>query len=130
MKIFWGLLLIIILSTNSNAGEFRHWTDWSNEEKLEYAAFTLINYTDFAQTSLCVKQKVWTGCHEENPVFGQYPSDAKLAIGFTASQILYYYLMGKSDNPSYEKFRMVFLGTKIAVVWANDYNGIRVNKVW
>jgi len=118
------------MSVRSSAGEFRHWTDWSNEEKIEYTVFTLINYTDFVQTEHCVNQKAWSGCSEQNPLIGKYPSDARLVIGFTASQALYYYLMGKSDNPAHEKFRMVFLGTKIAVVWANDYNGLRINKVW
>lgn len=121
------LSLLCLFATNLEA---RDWSDWTDAEKAEYIAYTFINYTDFRQTELCVSQKLFP-CEEHNRLFGKYPSDATLAAGFIVSQTGYYLMIKYSDQyPILERARWTFLGTKLSIVWANDYNGIRVNKVW
>jgi hypothetical protein len=125
------LSLLCLFATNLGfADQARDWSDWTDAEKAEYIAFTFVNYTDFAQTELCISQKIMP-CEEQNPIFGKYPNDSTLALGFLSSQAVYYLMIRHSDQyPVLEKTRWFLFGTKMTIVWANDYNGIRVNKVW
>jgi hypothetical protein len=85
-------LLFLLMANLGNATEFRHWSDWTTAEKLEYTAFTLVNYTDFAQTERCIS--VYPKCKELNPFLGSKPNDATIAAAFLISQWGYYHLMG------------------------------------
>lgn len=118
------LCLLCLLGINLGyAGEFRHWSDWTIEEKIEYIAFTSLNYTDFAQTEICVSQ--YPKCREANPIFGPTPNDATIVSAFVLTQIAHYHLIGY-DN----QYRWLLFGIKLGVVISNDYNGIRVTQVW
>lgn len=125
------LSLLCLLMTNLGfAGEFRHWSDWTTEEKLEYSAYTLLNYTDFSQTELCVSQ--YPKCKEANPFLGSSkPNDATLVAAFILSQASYYYLIGMSGIDSDAKKSRPFLfALKIGIVISNDSQGIKISKVW
>lgn len=123
-------LLIIALCLYSQITESRDWHDWKDTEKAEYIGYTFLNYTDFRQTELCVSQKLFK-CEEHNPLLGKHPSDATIAAGFLINQVGYYMLIKYSDDyPILEQTRWILFGAKVSIVWANDYNGLRVNKVW
>lgn len=125
MRLIWLIFLFL-----PSMVEARDWSDWTDAEKAEYIAYTFINYTDFRQTELCVSQKLFP-CEEHNPLFGKYPSDATLAAGFIVGQTAHYLMIKYSDRyPFLETTRWIVFGAKLSIVWANDYNGIRVNKVW
>lgn len=123
-------LFFTIFSTIIQA-ESRHWNDWNTEEKTEYLLFTTANYIDFRQTELCVSQKIFPSCEEKNPFLGKFPNDATIAASFVLTQAAYYYLIANShESKNYERIRLVMLGAKITIVWANHYNGIHISKVW
>jgi hypothetical protein len=128
MKYVLSLLCLLNISTGY-ASDFRHWSKWTTAEKVEYAAFTALNYTDFAQTKICVNQ--FPKCKEINPLFGSSPNDATLAAAFLLSQLGYYYVIGISEHNSYaKKSRFAIIPVKLAIVISNDSQGIKISKVW
>jgi hypothetical protein len=127
MKLLWSLILLLG-GTSSVASEFRHWTDWTQREKIEFATFTALNYTDFAQTNVCLKQ--YPKCKEANPLYGTNPNPEWLVAGFLVNQIGYYWLIGISEYSDSSKYRPYLLATKIMIVVNNDRQGINISKVW
>ena len=123
-------LLCLLMTNLGYAGEFRHWSDWTTEEKLEYSAYTLLNYTDFAQTELCINQ--YPKCKEANPFIGSSkPNDSIIVGAFLLSQLSYYYIIGISDSSSMaKKSRPFLMAVKIGIVVSNDSQGIKISKVW
>lgn len=128
-KIILGLLCLLVTNLGY-AGEFRHWSEWTKEEKLEYSAYTLLNYTDFAQTEMCISQ--YPRCKEANPFLGSSrPNDATLVSAFILSQVSYYYIIGISDSDSMaKKSRPFLMAIKVGIVFSNDSQGIKISKVW
>lgn len=125
------LSLLCLFATNLGfANQARDWSDWTDAEKAEYIAFTFVNYTDFAQTELCVSQRLMP-CKEANPILGKYPNDSTLALAFLTTQASYYFAIRHSDQyPFLEKYRLFLFGAKVGIVLANEYSGIAVHKVW
>jgi hypothetical protein len=129
IKTIWTLLLALMTITSSNASEFRHWSDWTTAEKLEYTAFTLVNYTDFAQTERCIS--MYPKCKEINPILGSKPNDATIAAAFLISQWGYYHLMGTSHyDEAARKTKPFMFAWKLTIVLSNDNQGIKISKVW
>ena len=117
------ILLFLFLFPTNALSEFRHYNDWTTREKLEFASYALVNYTDYAQTEYCFREI--PTCKEINPILGKNPSDGLLVGAFLASQLSYYYLIGSSSE--HRKWIFAF---KIAIVVSNDINGVSISKVW
>ena len=61
------LLVLLLVSLNSNAGS---WSDWTTEDKSLMKTYVVLNVIDVAQTHYIIKN----GGVEHNPLLGNSPS--------------------------------------------------------
>lgn len=132
----WLAILFLFLPITAYC-EPRHFSDWSESEKIEFSVFTLMAIIDYKQTDWALEQIDATGnflYRESNPLYGSRPSDSELALGTLIGITGYYYLISISDSPKYHKIpmsvRKFALGIKFATVMHNNSVGITVKKVW
>lgn len=119
----------------TNAGEFRHFSEWTPEQKAEFIAFTGVSYVDYAQTTWAMKQKDVYGnykFYEVNPVLGKRPSNESVAALSVLVVGYYYYLIGiETENPNFSLVgRTSMFSIKVVAVLHNDSIGISVSKAW
>lgn len=124
-----------LFSNNVFAEEFRHFSEWTAEQKAEFAAFFAISYVDYKQTTWALQQKDSTGSryfHEVNPILGKYPSDQSVAILSLLGVGYYYYLVGNdSKRPEFSVMgRTAMFSTKMLVILHNDSIGVSISKTW
>jgi hypothetical protein len=124
------IILFFIISPVAEAGEFRHFSDWSQAEKIEFFSYTGLTAIDYHQTKWAMRQYDDQGdriYYEANPLFGKTPDNTT----FLAVQLLgiglYYYMIGKD----YSKVqRGLALGFRLGVVIHNDNVGAKITKVF
>lgn len=124
-----------MFSSMANAGEFRHFSEWSSEQKAEFLAFTGVSYIDYAQTTWAMKQRDANGnriYYELNPILGKHPSKESIALLSVVAVGCYYYLMGNdSMSPNYSIMgRTAMFSIKVAAVLHNDSVGVSVSTAW
>ena len=126
---------MIALSSMANAGEFRHFSDWTPEKKAEVLLYTGISYVDYSQTTWAMRQNDrQNGVHyrELNPILGSYPSNESIALLSLLSVGYYYYLVG--NDSKYPKLsiagRSAMFSVKIVAITYNNSIGISVSKAW
>lgn len=128
IKIF--LLLLLLSSPAINAGEFKHFNEWTTAEKVEYSAYLGLTVIDYHQTMWAIRQHNEHGeplFKEANPLFGPHPDKSIFLIAQLASSGIYYYMIGNSVDP---KYRASIFGIRLAVVIHNDSVGARISKVF
>lgn len=125
---------MLLVCGTAQAGEFRHFSDWTNKERAEFLVYAGLTYTDYRQTTWALKQKNSDGDFkfvELNPILGKRPSNGSVGALLTVSAICYYYLIGKDSNPhDTNKARVIFMSLRIAAVAHNDMIGISVSRAW
>ena len=119
----------------TSAGDFRHFSEWTPEQKAEFFAFAGVSYVDYAQTTWAMKQRDANGnrlYYELNPILGKHPSKESVALLSVVAAGYYYYLIGSdSINPNYSIMgRTAMFSIKVAAVLHNDSIGISVSKAW
>lgn len=132
---FLLLLVIMLFPSMASAGEFRHFSQWTNEQKAEFFAYSAISYVDYKQTTWALRQRDYAGnryFYEINPILGKYPSDRSVAILALVGVSYYYYLIGNDSR--YPKFslmgRTAMFSAKTVVILHNDSIGVSISKVW
>ena len=112
--------------------EFRHFNDWSKQEKLAFTSFVALQAMDIKQTVWGLKQKTPDGewmFREANPVYGNRPSTGKVVAIQAIATIGTYYLLGKTPKKTRRRFYMAMIPIKLAVVARNNHIGIKFSKV-
>lgn len=129
------ILFFLFLIPTSYASEFRHFNEWTNKEKAEFATYTSLSIIDYKQTEWALDQNRKQGIYqytELNPLLGSNPSDEKLMVA-TALQVAYYYWMigADSEDKKYLRFVRGFAsGIRVMAVIHNDRIGARITKVF
>lgn len=122
-----AVLCLCLAANNANA-EFRHFGDWTAEEKAWFTAYTASSYIDYRQTLWASNQRGVNGEYlfeEANPLLGKRPSKGKVAafklLGVAG---LYYGIgeMGFSDKGFAWAARAAVL-LQVGVVVHNDRIG-------
>jgi hypothetical protein len=135
-KIKWILLLFLLFPTVSYSNEFKHYSEWDSEKKVEFIVYTGLVYTDYKMTKWALDQKDSRGnyiYYEENPLLGKRPSDEKILVFQLLSVASYYYLTGlEYKDPKaqriLDKFRYFAMGARVSVILYNDSLGISFSK--
>ena len=124
------IFFMILFCNSAYAGEFRHFSEWTPEQKAEFLLFSGVSYIDYAQTTSAVKQRDLY--YEINPILGKYPSNESVAILTIVSIAYYYTLIGYSEKyPNISiAGRTAMVSTKVFAVWHNDSIGISVSRAW
>ena len=122
-KNFKKLLIILCLIANPAQAEFRHFNEWTKEEKALYTGYNLISYIDYSQTKSALSDPC--NCYTEaNPIFGKNPhSDTILAVNVLASAYVYYSVGSRLPN-NFNKTMAVVTGVRTAIVIHNDQIGV------
>ena len=122
-KNFKKLLIILCLTPSVSHAEFRHFNDWTKEEKALYTGYNLISYIDYSQTKSALSDLC--NCYiEANPIFGKNPdSDTILAANVLASAYVYYSVGSRLPN-NFNKTMAVVTGVRTAIVIHNDQIGV------
>ena len=129
------ILIFLFLIPTSYAGEFRHFNEWTNLEKAEFAAYTSLSIIDYNQTEWALDQNRKQDKYqytELNPLLGSNPSDEKL-MAATALQVAFYYWMigADSEDKKYLRYgRGLASGVRLIAVIHNDGIGARITKVF
>ena len=123
-------LFFLLFCGTAHAGEFRHFSEWTPEQKAEFLLFSGVSYIDYAQTTSAVKQRDLY--YEINPILGKYPSSESVAILTVVSIAYYYFLIGNSEKYTNLSVagRTAMFSTKVFAVWHNDSIGISVSRAW
>ena len=114
------------------ADEFRHFNDWSKQEKLAFTSFVALQAIDIKQTVWGLKQKRENGTwmfREANPVYGARPSTGKVVAIQAIATLGTYYVLGKAPKKARRKFFMVMIPIKLAVIVRNNHIGLTFSKV-
>lgn len=122
-KDFKKLLIILCLTPSVSHAEFRHFNDWTEEEKALYTGYNLISYIDYSQTKSALSDSC--NCYTEaNPIFGKNPhSDTVLAANVLASAYFYYGVGSRLPN-NFNKSMAIVTGVRTAIVIHNDQVGV------
>lgn len=125
----------MMFSSMANAGEFRHFSEWTPEQKAEFLLFTGVSYIDYSQTTWAMKQKDTDGnriYYELNPILGKHPSNESVALLSVIAVGYYYYLIGidSVDKNSSIMGRTAMFSIKVAAVLHNDSVGISFSTAW
>ena len=124
------VLLFLLFCGTAHAGEFRHFSEWTPEQKAEFLLFSGVSYIDYTQTIWAVKQK---GLYYEiNPILGKYPSNESVALLSVAGIAYYYFLIGNTEKSPFFSIsgRTAMFSVKVAAILHNDSIGISVSKAW
>ena len=114
------------------ADEFRHFDDWSKQEKLAFTSFVALQAIDIKQTVWGLKQKTPDGrwmFREANPVYGARPSTGKVLAIQAIATLSTYYLLGTTSKKTRRRFYMAMIPIKLAVIARNSHIGIKFSKV-
>ena len=124
-------VLCLCLAANANA-EFRHFGDWTTEEKAWFGTYTALSYIDYKQTMWMVKQKYPNGewmYYEANPMFPERVRSHQIGSAKLAGLALQYWLVGEygfKEKPV--KWGLMFNTiTQGAVVVHNHHIGINIS---
>ena len=129
------ILFFLFLIPTSYASEFRHFNEWTNLEKAEFATYTSLSIIDYNQTEWALDQNRKQDKYrytELNPLLGSNPSDEKL-MAATALQVAFYYWMigADSEDKKYLRYGRGFAsGVRLMAVIHNDGIGARITKVF
>lgn len=136
IKVLFLSFFLFPISAYSN--DFRHYNEWTKEEKIEFITFTAVAYADYRMTEWALEQRNPNGTYvyyEANPFLGRRPNDTKLMAYQLVSIACYYYLVGYHyDSPktqkTIEKIRYFAMGARIGVLVHNDSIGIQFSKAF
>ena len=124
--------LCLCLAADTAIAEFRHFSDWTTEEKAWFTTYAASSYIDYRQTSWALNQRDVNGKYlfeEANPLLGKRPSSGKIAafklLGVAG---LYYGIgeMGFSDKEFAWAAKAAVL-VQAGVVVHNDSIGVSIN---
>ena len=97
----WSKLLAALclcFAANVSADDFRHFNEWTSEEKSWVATNAVLSYVDYRQTMWMVKQKHPNGqwmYEEANPMFPKRVRSHQIGWAKVAAMGLQYYAVGK-----------------------------------
>ena len=112
--------------------EFRHFNDWSKQEKLAFTSFVALQAIDIKQTAWGLKQKRENGTwmyKEANPLYGNRPSTGKVLAIQAIATLGTYYVLGKAPKKARRRFYMAMIPLKLAVIVRNNHIGLTFSKV-
>lgn len=129
------ILTFLFLIPTSYAGEFRHFNEWTNLEKAEFAGYTTLSIIDYNQTEWALDQNRKQDKYqyiELNPLLGSNPSDTTLLTTFALQVAFYYWMIGSdSEDKKYLRYGRGFASSfRLAAVIHNDGIGARITKVF
>ena len=129
------ILLLLLVGSPAIGDEFRHYSQWTDEERAWFTTYAVASYIDYRQTAWALRQTGPSGQYlysEANPILGRRPSSdstAALKLGVLAAQ---YYSMGRLGFER-ENFRWGFKAAtvvQVAVVINNDQLGISFTRAF
>ena len=125
-------LILLLVSSTAAASAFRHFDEWTTEEKAWFAAYGLSSYVDYKQTMHATSLRNADGSYvyeERNPLLGTRPTEAKvLGLKLLAGAYLYHNI-GKWGFETKRTKRTTIAVTmmQVAVVVHNDSLGVGFN---
>lgn len=126
------ILLFAVWCLPVNAGEFRHYSQWSKQEQTWFTAYALASYVDYQQTRWALDQTNAQGqpvYSEANPMLGKHPSEDRMLMTKLAVLGFQYWSMGSMGFEN-TQFRHTFKALTVfqfAVVAHNDYMGVSIS---
>lgn len=127
-----AVLCLCLAANTVSADEFRHFGDWTTEEKAWMSANVALNYVDYQQTMWMVKQKYPNGqwmYEEANPMFPKRVRSHQIGWAKVISLGVQYYVVGKYGFED-SKVKWSIIGTTItqgAVVAHNHSIGVKIS---
>lgn len=120
------LLLLFLFLASPVYADFRHFNDWSKEEKALYLTNATLSYIDTKQTIYALEHKC--GCYAEGNsfIYGSDPHPDKVILINLATNGLIYFAIGNSKQLSrFEKNAFwVVNAIRFSVVQHNSSIGI------
>ena len=123
VKHFKKLSIILWLIPSTAYAEFRHFNNWTTEEKALYTGYATVAYIDHRQTRAALSDPC--ECYQEaNPLYGSNPhKDKSIAINAAVLGLIYYGV-GASKEDDFNPFLLGGLLGRTAVVIHNDSVGV------
>jgi hypothetical protein len=133
MKTFF-IVFLLLVSPSIESREFKHFNDWSKQEKIEFMIYTGLSFIDYQQTEWAMEQKDANGkflYKESNPLStfftGKRPNNEEIIMAQLVGLSSYYLLIAMGCD---KKIRHSLMGMKVGVVAHNESIGISVTKVF
>ena len=129
------ILLLLLMGSPALGDDFRHYSQWTPEERVWFNTYAASSYIDYRQTEWALQQTTPSGEYrysEANPLLGPRPSahsTAALKLGVLAAQ---YWSMGRVGFER-ENFRWGFKAAtvlQVGVVINNDRLGISFTRAF
>lgn len=122
-KHFKKLSIILCLIPSPALAEFRHFDDWSTEEKLWFTGYQAAAWVDYSQTKWALTHPC--ECfYEQNPLYGRYPHPDKILLGNVLAAVGTYWYVGSNQENEKLLFLQGATAFRAAVVIHNDSVGI------
>lgn len=125
-------VLALCFAANVHADGFRHYSDWTTEEKAWFTGHAALSYVDYKQTMWMVKQKTPDGLwmyEESNPMFPKRVRSHQIGTAKLIGLALNYWVIGKySFNHKPTKYATMANAIGLGIVVVNNHNiGISVS---
>lgn len=125
-------LIMLLVSSAASASEFRHFSDWTTEEKMWFSSYSLLSYVDYKQTTWMLNQTNHVGEYtyeEKNPFLPKRVKNHQLAAAKVTSMMFQYWIVGKYGfEKETVKWGLIFnTVSQGAVVVRNHSIGININ---
>jgi hypothetical protein len=118
-----ALAIACLLFSQQTLAEFRHWDEWTKDEKTSFLAYSTVAYIDHRQTQWALDHPSgrW---HESNPIYGNNHSrDKSLLINALVLGTVYYYV-GKQPPDTNLYLTWGITMSRAAAVYHNQKLGI------
>ena len=120
MTRFKHFLIILSLISIPAHAEFRHFNDWTANEKRLFLAYHTVAYIDHRQTRVGLRN----GFVEKNPLYGTNPHrDKSIAINMLISGGMYW-MIGKFEPDDTTGLILGGIISRTAVIYHNDSIGV------
>ena len=124
VKHFKKLSIILWLIPSTAYAEFRHFNNWTTEEKALYTGYATVAYIDHRQTQSGLGNPCECYYEKNDALYGRYPHrDKSAAINFAILAGIYY-AVGSRKEDSTNWFLFGLTAGRAAVVVQNDRIGI------
>ena len=121
-------VLCLCLTADTAIAEFRHFGDWTTEEKAWFTTYAASSYIDYRQTSWALNKRGVNGEYlfeEANPLLGKRPNSSKVAAFKLLGVAGLYYGIGEMgfSNKEFAWAARAAVLLQVGVVIHNDSIG-------
>jgi hypothetical protein len=118
----WSLLAGVLLGVAVTAADCSAAEPWKTGDKVLFGSYVVLSAIDGAQTDRGIKSGQY---HETNPILGEYPSTARIALTKLVSAGLVY-LLADHFSDSRRTILVVINALQIGIVAHNASIGLKV----